>query len=95
MATKAKWTGGPPEDLGREYLYGIPARDLSQEDWDSLTDEQKSRVLSTKSLYRVVNARRESQILSGIDPESQEEDSEPQVVEEPVETRRRASRGGE
>jgi hypothetical protein len=52
MAIVAKWRGLGPEDPGLETHYGIPARDLTDDDWARLDDEQRATVEGSK-LYAV------------------------------------------
>lgn len=46
MAIRAKWKGNPDEPT--EFHYGIPARDLEDEDYDALDNEQRQTVRSSK-----------------------------------------------
>lgn len=41
MAVRARWKGG---DEPTEFHYGIPARDLTDEDYDALDNEQRATV---------------------------------------------------
>lgn len=50
MARAASYKGD-----GSEFLNDIPARDLSDEDWALLSDEQK-RLVDASPLYRVMKA---------------------------------------
>jgi hypothetical protein len=51
MATKATYQGD-----GTEYLNGVPARDLSDEDWAALDDEHQAAVAASP-LYEVAAAK--------------------------------------
>lgn len=52
MAIVAKFQGEDPEN---EYHNGIPARDLSEEDFGALTDEEKA-TLAASPLYEMRGA---------------------------------------
>lgn len=43
--------------VGKEFLHGIPARDLSVEDWNSLNNTQRQAVQNS-SLYEAVTAKK-------------------------------------
>lgn len=64
MVLKAKWKGRGLEEPGFEYLDGVPARDLSEEEYEALDTEQKRRV-RTSSLYDVRLERKASDKDSG------------------------------
>lgn len=51
MAIKARFKGD-----GSEFHAGIPARDLTDEDWQSLDEDERTLVLASK-LYNVVSER--------------------------------------
>lgn len=42
MAIRARWKGNPENPT--EHHYGIPARDLEQEEYDALDNEQRKTV---------------------------------------------------
>jgi hypothetical protein len=58
MATKARFKGD-----GSEFLNGVPARDLSDDEYDALSDEQKAAVLGSTQLYSVRDAKAEREEL--------------------------------
>jgi hypothetical protein len=52
MAQKAVWKGSQVGDADFEYLNGIPARTLSDEEYEALDTEQK-RLVRSSPLYDV------------------------------------------
>jgi hypothetical protein len=44
---KAKYVGD-----GSEFLNGVPARDLTDEDWNRLTEEQQDAVINSRIYAR-------------------------------------------
>lgn len=49
---KAEWKGHRPEHRRYEFLNGVPARDLSDDDYAALSDEQQADVAAS-GLYNV------------------------------------------
>lgn len=52
MAIRAKWDGKKPDEIGFEFLNSIPARDLTDEEYEALDTEQK-RLVRSSPLYDV------------------------------------------
>jgi len=53
MAIKARYKGGnPAEDPNAEYLNGVPARNLDEDEYDALDPELK-KLVRESSLYDV------------------------------------------
>lgn len=71
MAAKAKWKGGTFEELGPafEYLSGVPARDLSDEDYAELDTDTKKAVRESP-LYDVRSDTRTSHRSESADADS-------------------------
>jgi len=44
------------EYTGPGYVQGVPARDLTREDWDALTDEQKKAAVNSSGVYKFIKA---------------------------------------
>lgn len=65
MKVKFKYIGS-----GGEFLHGIPARDLNEEDWERLTEEQQG-IVTVSLLYKQVGA--EARIKAGTSPAPTEE----------------------
>lgn len=51
MAIKARFKGD-----GSEFHFGIPARDLTDDDWSAMSKEDQNLVLASK-LYNVVDKK--------------------------------------
>lgn len=52
MTIRAKFTGAiDAEGKPREYLQGIPARDLDEDEWKAFTNEQRAEVRGS-AIYR-------------------------------------------
>jgi hypothetical protein len=86
MATKARFKGD-----GSEFLNGVPARDLSDDEYDALTDEQKAAVLGNTTLYSVRSAKAAREEL----PEDLVQPAHETEPESPAPRRRAADKGGD
>jgi hypothetical protein len=71
VAIRAKWKGGDdPTAADYEYHSGIEARDLTDEDWDALTTEQRATVRAS-NLYDY-RTERESNAPRGARPRAEQ-----------------------
>jgi hypothetical protein len=64
MAVKAKWKGKSHGEEGYEFVTGVPARDLSDEDYKALEPEMKKAVRDS-ALYDVQTEPTRSSSSSG------------------------------
>lgn len=59
MAIRARWKGKAPGEEDREYHSGIPAQNLSDEDYEALDTEQRA-VVRSSPLYAYTPKREQS-----------------------------------
>lgn len=95
MALKARWKGRRPDEDGFEFLQGVPSRDLEDEEFEALSDDQKAAVLSTTRLYTVRGARSEREALPEGAVQSPAATELVTMSETPGTRRRSTERGGE
>lgn len=89
MAIRAKFTGKRNEDgTPREYLDGVPSRDIDEDEWKALSNEQRATVRGS-SLY----ATRTDADMHGGGSSSAE--SEPETVDLVADVPDSESGGGE
>lgn len=80
MAIRAHWKGNPTD--ATEHHYGIPARNLTDEDWAALSTEERDTVRDSK-LYRYVAQTRRPRV-AGQSTDQEPADSSDDQPDDPV-----------